>query len=77
MMADGTVAARWIDSHGSEATAKAARIAADTDKSGQRPDRLHRKSHINLRKHGTVSSTPAKAAEPAVSIRREDQSDAA
>ncbi len=68
MMLEYRVTARRIDSHGSEAEAKAARLVLDTDEIDQRLDLLHR----NLRKYGTISNTLAEATELVGTIRRKD-----
>lgn len=62
------VTARRIDGHGSEASAKAARIVLNTDETDQRLDLLHR----NLRKYGTISNTLTEATELVGTIRRKE-----
>lgn len=62
------VTARRIDSHGSEASGKAARIVLNTDETDQRLDLLHR----NLRKYGTISNTLTEATELVGTIRRKE-----
>lgn len=62
------VTARHIQSHGSEASAKAARIVLNTHETDQRLDLLHR----NLRKYGTISNTLTEATELVGTIRRKE-----